>query len=117
MAHRMPRINHLIQRELSETLRREANDPRLSGMITVTDVSVSVDLSHAKVLVSIMGTPDEKARALEGLKAARQFLRRELAERVRIRRVPELNFCQDDSIERGAQMLELIDRANKGDDV
>ena len=117
MTHRIPKINHVIQRELSETLHREAKDPRLDGMITVTDVSTSVDLSRAKVLVSIMGTPDEKAMALDGLKAASQFLRRELAERLHLRRVPELIFYQDDSIERGAHMLELIDRANRGDSV
>lgn len=113
MAHRMPKVNHLIQRELSALLLREIKDPRLATMITVTEVSTSLDLGYAKVFVSIMGTLDEKAEAIKGLKAASSFLRRELAERLHIRRIPDLDFYQDDSIERGARMIELIDMANK----
>jgi ribosome-binding factor A len=111
----MPKINHLIQRKLSELLCREARDPRLSAMITVTEVSTAPDLSHARVFVSIMGTPEEKRLALEGLKAASVFLRRELAESLTIRRVPSLDFRMDDSIERGAHMVDLIDRVMQGD--
>ncbi|MEW6034486.1 MAG: 30S ribosome-binding factor RbfA [Chloroflexota bacterium] len=116
MTHRMPKVNHLIQRELSELLRREAKDPRLTSMMTVTAVSTSADLSRAKVFVSIMGAAEEKKRVLDGLRAASKFFRRELAARLYLRRMPELDFCQDDSIERGAHLLELIDRAVKGED-
>ncbi|MBI2856890.1 MAG: 30S ribosome-binding factor RbfA [Chloroflexi bacterium] len=114
MAHRIPKVNHLIQRELSDLLRR-AKDPRLTTMVAVTGVATAPDLSHARVLVSIMGTPEEKATVLKALVSASRFFRRELADRLTLRRIPELEFAQDDSIERGAHLLELIDKAVKGD--
>jgi len=117
MSYRLARINHQIQRELSELLQREVKDPRLARMVTITDVSVSPDLSYAKVLVSIMGDAEEKADVLEGLAAASRFLCRGLGDRLTLRRIPELDFRQDDSIERGAHLLELIDEANNGEDV
>lgn len=90
------------------------NDPRLSAMVTVTDVATSPDLSCARVMVSIMGTPEEKADVLRALAAASKFLRKELGERLSMRKTPELYFRQDDSIERGAHLLDLINKANKG---
>lgn len=115
MSYRMSKINQQIKREISALLQREVKDPRLGGMVTITDVTTSPDLSYARVLVSIMGTPEEKADVLRALSAASKFLRRELGDRLGLRRTPELDFRQDDSIERGAHLLELIDRANKGE--
>lgn len=111
MTHRMEKVNHLIRKELSELLRREIKDPRLSSLVTVTDVSTSPDLRYARVFISILGDAEEKALALQGLAAASKFLRRELSERLTLRRMPELDFRLDESIERGAHLLELIDKA------
>lgn len=115
MAHRIPKINHQIQRELSELL-RQAKDPRLGSMVTITSVSTSSDLSKSKVYVSIMGTPEEKTNVLKALASASGFLRRGLAPRLCLRRMPELEFARDDSIEQGAHLLELIDKAVKGEE-
>jgi len=80
----------------------------LGGFVTVTRVSTSPDLSHAKVFISVMGDEGEKKEALEALVKASGFIRRELHPRLTLRRIPELSFHRDDSIEQGAHILELI---------
>lgn len=114
MTYRIPKVNHLIQRELSVLL-REAKDPRLATMVTITSVSTLPDLSRSKVLVSVMGTPEEQAKVMAALASASGFLRKGMASRVTMRRIPELEFSGDDSIERGAHLLELIDQAVHND--
>jgi ribosome-binding factor A len=72
-------------------------------------------LSQAKVFVSVMGTPEEKASTFKVLRAASRFLQRELRRRLTIRRIPELSFIADDSIERGARILELLQQTKEGE--
>jgi ribosome-binding factor A len=108
MSRRTERLNHLIQEEISQLLQRQVKDPRLGGFISVTEVSTSPDLRHAKVFVSVMGSEEEKRETLEALASASGFLRKELDMRLRLRRSPELSFHRDDSIEQGAHILELI---------
>jgi ribosome-binding factor A len=110
MAHRVERLSNLIRHEISELLQRQIKDPRLGSFVTVTEVSLSNDLRYAKVFVSCMGGEEEKHVALSGLSAASGFFRSQLAKRLRLRRVPELSFQWDDSIERGAHLLQLIDK-------
>jgi ribosome-binding factor A len=112
MAHRIERLNNLIRHEISELLQRQVKDPRLGNFVTVTDVSLSPDLRYAKVFVSCMGGEEEKQVTLTGLSAASGFFRSQLAKRLRLRRVPELSFQWDDSIERGAHLLQLIDKVS-----
>ena len=109
MAHRIERVNSLIRQEISELLRRQVKDPRLGNLISITSVSTSPDLRHAKVFVSRIGNEEEKQETLSVLAAASGFFRKELAQRLRLRRIPELSFQRDDSIERGEHLLQLID--------
>ncbi|MDY7018557.1 MAG: 30S ribosome-binding factor RbfA [Chloroflexota bacterium] len=108
MTRRTERTNELIKREISKLLEREVNDPRLSGLISVTEVSISVDLKHAKVFVSVL-TEDNKKEVLEGFNTASGFLRRELASHLKMRYTPQLSFHYDDSIERGTRLLKLME--------
>ena len=108
MTRRMERIGKLIKQEISGLLEREVNDPRLSNLISVTDVSLSPDLRQAKVFVSILGDEEKKQDMLAGFNNASGFLRKELAPRLRLKCVPKLSFYYDDSIERGARLLNLI---------
>lgn len=110
MSRRIEKLNHLIQEEMSELLRRQVKDPRLGGFVTVTGVSISSDLRHAKVYISIMGGEEEKGNAMEALANASGFLRKELGMRLRLRYSPELSFHRDNSIEHGTHILELISR-------
>jgi ribosome-binding factor A len=104
----MQRVNDLIREEISDLLIRVVRDPRLGGLISVTEVVTSQDLRHAKVYVSIMGTEEEKRQAEDGLAAASGFIRKGLGERLSLRYTPELSFERDESIERGSRLLELI---------
>lgn len=110
MSRRLKQINHLIQRELSDLLTREVNDPRLSGMISITAVDTSPDLKQAKVFVSIWGSEEERERVFSGLVSASGFLRQKLGERVSLRYTPEIRFQHDSSIERGNELLRLMEK-------
>ncbi len=110
MAHRVERVNSLLRQEISELLQRQVKDPRLGSLVTITAVSTSPDLRHAKVSVSRIGSEKEKQETLSVLAAASGFFRNELAKRLRLRHIPELSFQWDDSIERGEHLLQLIDR-------
>jgi len=110
-SHRIQRVNALIQRELSEHIQRRLRDPRLTMFLHVTAVVTSPDLSLAHVYVSSAeGEPGERDKALQVLKAAAGHLRTELAKTIRLRRMPELAFQWDDSIERGDRILKLLDQ-------
>lgn len=113
MAHRIERVNHLIRQEVSQLLQRQVKDPRLGSFVTVTEVATSPDLKYARVYVSRIGSGDERQETLDGLAAAAGFLRNELARRLELRRIPELRFQWDNSIERGARLLNLIDEISQ----
>lgn len=107
---RVSRVSSLIKREVSQMLLLEIKDDRVgAGMVSVTDVDLSNDLQHARIFVSIYGTPDAKAETMAGLKASAGFVRRELGQRIRLRRTPEVVFLEDTSLERGDRMLHLLD--------
>jgi len=114
MSRRIERVNNLIRQEISELLQRQVKDPRLGGFVTVTQVSTSPDLRHAKIFISIMGNEDEKEEALEAFAVASGFLRKELGARLRLRRSPELSFHYDDSIDQGTHVLQLISQIATG---
>lgn len=115
MSRRTEKLNHFIQEEISELLQRHVKDPRLSGFVTVTGVSISSDLRYAKVFISIMGGEKEKGDAMEALANASGFLRKELGMRLRLRYNPELSFHRDNSIEQGAHILELISQVTSSE--
>ena len=116
MAHRIERVNNLLRREISELLQHHVKDPRLDTFITVTEVSTSPDLKHAKVFVSYIGSKEERQKTLSVLATASGFFRKELAKHVRLRRIPELSFHWDDSIERVDHLLRLIDQISSQQD-
>ena len=112
MTRRIERVNNLIRQEISELLQRQVKDPRLGSFVAITEVLTSPDLKYAKVFITRIGSEQEKKETLNGLAAASGFFRRELARRLRLRRIPELNFQWDDSIERGVHLLQLIDQVS-----
>ena len=109
MSHRIERVNNLLRQEISELLRRQVNDPRLGKFVAITEVCTSPDLKDAQVCVSCIGGKEERQEILSALTGASGYFRKELTQRLRLRYIPELNFQWDDSIERGAHLLELID--------
>ncbi len=104
------KIADQIQRELSELIRLEMRDPRVS-MVTLTDVELARDYSHAKVFFTHLGNAAQVTSCKNGLNSAAGFLRMQLARRLTIRVVPALHFEVDNSIETGARLSKLINDA------
>ena len=102
------RVASQLQRELAELLRSEHKDARL-GMITVSDVEVTRDLSVAKVFVSFLGAQQSTAESLAILAEKAPALRHAVGATMRMRSIPELRFLYDDSLERGFKMDALLD--------
>lgn len=106
-ATRMGRINEEIQRVLSELI-RTVKDPRVQGLISITRVDTTADLKYAKVYVSVLDKNDAD-QVVKGLKSAAGYLRRELGRELSLRATPELQFLRDDSMAKGARILEIIE--------
>jgi ribosome-binding factor A len=111
---RTRRVGEQIQRELSGLIRTEIKDPRV-GMVSVTAVIVSRDLSHAKVYVSVLGNAEQTDASVKVLGNAAGFLRHKLGKILHIRIIPELRFYLDRSLEEGARMGALINKAIASD--
>ena len=110
MSTRTSRIADQIQREVAELVRTEVRDPRV-GLVTLTGVELSRDQSHAKVFFTVLGPATAIEEAQEGLDRAAGFLRSQLSHRLSTRKVPELHFAYDESVERGVRLSKLIDEA------
>ncbi len=104
---RPQKLGDQIQRELSELLQRELRDPRV-GMVTITSVDVSPDLSHAKIFFTLL-QKEKLEETLAGLKRSSGYLRSQLARRIRLYTTPELRFLYDESVERGDHLSRLIE--------
>lgn len=115
MSRRMERVNVLLRQEISKMLESELADPRLSGLVSITNVYTTPDLKLARVNISVLGTKDEKTKALAALNAASGYIHRTIMKRLALNPVPYLDFRLDDSIERSAEMLALIDKYKVGD--
>jgi len=117
VSNRPERVAHLMRREIAEILQRRLRDPRITAMVSVTDVEVTHDLSMAQVFVSVMPEGPERDRSLAALQSAAGFVRHELAPRLGLREVPQLRFVLDTSIERGARVEDLLRRINRGEPI
>jgi ribosome-binding factor A len=109
---RSRRVAQQIQRALSDLIRREIRDPRL-GMVTLTEVRASSDLSYATIYYSVLNAKPEEAH--EVLLSAAEMLRGPLGRALQLRHAPELRFVQDELIESGARLSALINRAVSDD--
>jgi len=106
---RATRLADQIQRDLADLIRLEVRDPRV-GLVTITTVEVTRDLSHARVFVTSL-TETAAAESVQALTHAAGFLRSRLAQTLKLRTIPELHFVYDASIERGVRLSKLIDEA------
>src|SRR4029453_12824345 len=104
--HRLARVAEAIREVASETILFELADPRVKR-VTVTRAEVSGDLQHAKVYVSIMGTPQEQKRTMHGLRHATGFVQAKLARRLQIRFTPALSFVLDEGVKKSIEMTRL----------
>lgn len=106
---RIDRVKEQVMREMAELVRTGLKDPR-AGFITINDVEVTRDYSHATVYYTVLdNTREASAQALENAKG---FLRSELSKRISVFRTPELHFVYDESLERGMNLSQLIDQVS-----
>jgi ribosome-binding factor A len=111
---RVGRVEEQLRIELGEII-DEIEDPRV-GLVTVTAVKVSPDLRHARVFVSVLGDEQQRKKTMQGLNSAAHFARRSLSQRLaHMRRIPELTFAYDESIETAGRIEELLDQIKPED--
>lgn len=108
MSDRAQKVSHVIQKEVSQIIRLNIRDPRLSKFLSIVAVDLTKDLRHATVYVSILGSEEDISEATKALKSASGYIRRELGKVLSIRYIPELHFKIDKSIEHGVYMSKKI---------
>lgn len=112
-SHRVERVSEALRIELGEMIAYELSDPRVN-IATVTEVLVSPDRKHAQVRLHLSNDPKQQQETIHALEGARHFLRRQLAERLSLYRVPELHFEADVSLSTDARMEQLLKRVRRG---
>ena len=115
MTLRNERVRKELMREISDILRRDIQDARISGVVSIVDVEVSHDNSYAKVFYSVFGSDEQKEKTKEAIEQNKPKSRYEVGKRIRLRVTPELRFIYDESIERGSKVTEIIDKISRGE--
>jgi len=111
--NRSERVAGQLRRDLARLIQQEIKDPEV-GFVSLSDVEVTRDLSHAKVFITVF-EPEKAKESLKALRRASTFLRHRLGQELRLRHVPELHFVHDDSVEQGSHIDDLITKALKAD--
>ena len=111
--HRSQRVSEALREELGELIAYELSDPRI-GEATITEVLVSPDMRHAQVRLHLGEQANESRETIQALEGARHFLRRQLAERLNLFRVPELHFEADVSTDVTERVNHLLKRVRRG---
>lgn len=106
--YRSGRINEEIKKEVSSIIQNDIKDPRLSAMVSITNVDVTKDLRYAKIFVSIFGSEESKQESIEALKSSAGFVRREVGNRINLRYTPQILFEIDNSIEHGMHINQIL---------
>lgn len=109
---RSDRVAELIKAIISEILQRDINDPRIK-FASVTDVKIGEDLQLAQIFISILGDKETKQAAMQGIASAKKHIRYLLGQKLELRSTPEIMFREDDSIERGSRIFEIIGKLEK----
>ena len=110
---RNERVRKELMREISEILRKEIRG--LEGVVSITDVEVSHDNSFAKVFYSVFGSDEQKEKSVNIINQNVSKIRYEVGRRIRLRLTPELRFIQDNSIERGSRVNEILEKISRGE--
>src|SRR3954452_10911591 len=107
---RVDRIEEQLRIEISEIVEREIQDPRVH-FVTMSRIKVTPDLGQARVYITVLGSPEDRKKALQGLRSAAHFVKRSLAKRLHhLRRLPDLIFEYDETIEKDMRLEQLLDQ-------
>lgn len=108
MSRRTDRLGEQFREEIGKLLQKGLKDPRVSSLTSITRVTITEDLSYAKILVSVMGTDKEKTDSLIGLNNSAGFIRGVLGKSLKIRKIPELKFVLDENLEHAMHIEEIL---------
>jgi len=111
-ADRMRRVDEAMREVLSAAITSELKDPRV-GFVTVTSVDTAPDLRHARVYVSVLGTDPVRRRSLDGLRSAHGYLQRRVADELKLKHTPTLDFVYDDTLDKAQRIDELLQRESQ----
>lgn len=113
MTLRNERVRKELMRDISDILRKEIRG--LAGVVSILDVEVSHDNSFAKVIYSVLGSPEQIEKTKEIIEKSTPKIRYEVGKQIRLRLIPELKFVYTDSLEKGSRVSELIDKISRGE--
>lgn len=113
---RTERLNSLLKEVISEVIRADVRDPRLGSLITVTSVNITKDLQHAKVFISVIGTPEEKKKSLDALQSGAGFIAVHASKKVVMRYFPALTFKLDDSVDKFLTIEKILGKIHEEQD-
>ncbi len=115
MSLRNERVRKTLMKEISDIIQKNIRDPRIAGIVSITDIDISHDNSFAKVYFSVFASDEAKKQTIQALEDNTSKIRYEVGKRIRLRLTPELKFIIDDSIERGTKVTELINKISRGE--
>lgn len=110
---RTDRLNSLLQVVISEVIRKDVRNPHVGEFVSITSVEITKDLQHAKVYISVIGTDEQKARAVSALQSAAGFIAVHSSKKMTIHHFPELTFKLDDSVEKQMRIENVIHKIQK----
>lgn len=110
---RIQRLNSLLKEVISEVVTKEVKNPQVATLVTVTEVSLSMDLRHAKVLISVIGSEEEKKQTIEGLNSASGFIAIQSSKKVVLRYFPILTFKLDTSVDQHIRIGEILEQIHQ----
>ena len=114
MSLRNERVRKTLMKEIADIIQRELKDSRIHGVVSITDIEMAHDNSFAKVYYSVLATDSEKENTIKAITDNTSKIRYEVGKRIRLRLTPELRFIPDDSLERGANVTDLINKISRG---
>jgi ribosome-binding factor A len=115
--NRIARLNSLLREVLSEVIRGDVRNPHVNKLVTVISVDITKDLQHAKVYISVIGTPQEKEETIKALQSAAGFIAIQSSKKVVMRYFPELTFKLDTSIEQQMRIDTLLNKIKEEQDI
>ena len=113
MTLRNERVRKELMRDISDILRKEIRG--LAGVVSILDVEVSHDNSFAKVIYSVLGSPEQIEKTKEIIEKSTPKIRYEVGKHIRLRLTPDLKFVYTDSLEKGSRVSELSDKISRGE--
>ena len=115
MSLRNERVRKTLMKEIADIIQKELKDSRIHGVVSITDIEISHDNSYAKVYYSVFASEEEKKTTIAAITENTSKIRYEVGKRIRLRLTPELRFIPDDSLERGSNVTEIINKISRGE--